>query len=214
MIALDSAVDRPTPEVCAQALAAGVGAWFGYLATSQAAGAFNLLSPWDLASFQVVQASGLQAGAFCSGHDDPATLAELARSWGLARVLLDVEDGIRGDGPWVDGWLATSGFGLYGLLAVQYHAAPYRVAALYPAQGCQGGSWPVTPEPAEAHGWQCQGTHTEFGLSVDRSVLSPDFFPGARPVGAGRWGVAESAWPAPARGAWGAAVVSSSGPGR
>lgn len=176
MNARDSAFDRPTAGQCAQARAAGVGAWFGYLATIQTPGAFNLASPWDLASFQVVRAAGLQVGAFCSGLDDPWRLAQLAGAWGVTRVLLDVEDGIRGDGSWVDGWLQASGFGLYGGTEVQYHAANYRMVAIYPLDGCIGQDWPASPPPQEPHGWQCQGTHQEFGLSCDTSVLSPGFF--------------------------------------
>lgn len=172
--ALDSSFDRPTAAQVAQAKAAGIGWWFGYLATQQAPGSFNLASPWDRASFQVVQDGGLRAGAFCSGWDDPAALRQLATEWGLV-CLLDHEWAIRPDGPWVQPWLDASGFGLYAVLSLQGYRAPCRIAAEYPVDGCTGATWPTSPAPSEPHGWQCQGTHTEFGLSVDRSVLDDRF---------------------------------------
>lgn len=174
--ALDSSYDRPTAAQAAAAKAAGIGWWFGYLATVRAPGSFNLVSPWGRASFQVLQAAGLRAGAFCSGWDDPTLLRQLAAEWGLV-CLLDHEPGIRPDGPWVQPWLDASGFGLYATRSLQGYRAPYRIAAEYPAAGCTGGTWPVMPAPSEPHGWQCQGTHTEFGLSVDRSALD-DWFGG------------------------------------
>lgn len=176
--ALDSSLDRPTSAQAAAAYAAGIRAWGGYLATDQAPGAFNLVAPWDRGSFQVVQAAGLKTFAFCSGLDDPSSLRQLAAEWGVL-LLLDDEDGIRPltQPDWRPAFLAASGAGLYGVLERQNIPAPFRIAALYPDGGCPGATWPTSAAPAEPHGWQCQGTHTEFGLSVDRSALD-DWFGG------------------------------------
>lgn len=169
VIALDSSIDRPDAAAAAAAKAGGVGMWFGYLATKPAVG---LEAPWDLASFNIVRAAGMGVGAFVSGWDDPLALVHLASLWGISRVLVDVEDGIRGDGSWVDGFLGVTGFGLYGLSNVMYHQAPYKIVADYPTGGCPGDTWPswLTP-PNVPHGWQCEGTHTAFGVSVDKSML-------------------------------------------
>src|SRR3954452_9551962 len=92
-----------------QAKQAGVRLWSGYLATKQHV---NLLHPWPKTDFDRVKAAGLACLAYCSGKDDPVACKELAREWGVL-LCLDVEDGIRGDGPWVQEWLTESGAGLY-----------------------------------------------------------------------------------------------------
>lgn len=178
--ALDSSFDAPTLAQAETARAGGVRAWGGYLATQQQAGAFNLAAPWSRLAFWNVQQAGLLAIAFCSGWDDPIALRRLAAEWGV-RLMVDVEDAIRGDGPWVGPFLQASGAGLYGLLEVHRWPAPCRIVAEYPAGGCPGATWPASPAPREPHGWQCQGTHREFGLSVDRSALD-DWFAGGADV--------------------------------
>src|SRR5215469_6513744 len=111
---LDSSISRPTSGIIAQAYAIGVRLWSGYLATRSAVG---LESPWDLASFDIARLLGSTPIAFCSGWDDPAALRTMAAAWNV-RLCLDVESGIRPDGAWVEGFLETSGAGLYGGLSV------------------------------------------------------------------------------------------------
>jgi hypothetical protein len=174
--ALDSA-QPPTDAQVQQARAAGYGGWWGYIATrGQGGSALGLLHVWTLADFERVRSINPRPVAFCSGWDDPAALRSLAAQWNV-RLCLDVEDGIRGNGPWVDGFLAASGAGLYGTLPVMSHAAPFHIAALYPAAGCSGSTWPSPFPPAGPVGWQCQGTHDEFGAQVDRGVYD-DWFGG------------------------------------
>jgi hypothetical protein len=177
--ALDSSFDAPTLAQAQEARAAGVGFWWGYLATVQEPGAFNLAAPWSRQAFSNVQQAGLGCGAFVSGLDDPTALRQLAGEWGISLLALDDEDAIRPltEPDWRPAFLAASGAGLYGLLERHTISAPFRIAALYPAGGCSGATWPTSPAPPEPHGWQCQGTHTEFGLSVDRSALD-DWFGG------------------------------------
>lgn len=171
--ALDSSIARPTPALARAARAAGIRAWGGYLPPG-----VGLESPWDRASFEVVQAAGLVAIGFASGNDDPDQVAATARAW---RVLgcLDDEDGIRAPGGWEQAWLDASGFGLYGLVGV--HAglrARFHIAALYPGVD-PGSSWPdaVAPRPPAPCGWQWQGTHVDqvTGLPVDSTWLD-DWF--------------------------------------
>lgn len=161
---LDSSIDRPTPAQAAAAYAAGVRAWGGYLPPGLA-----LESPWDRASFEIVQAAGLRAIGFASGNDDPVQVAATARAWGVLGCL-DDEDGIRPEGPWVQAWLDASGFGLYGLGAVHIgRRAPFHVVALYPGAD-PGATWPGgLQRPGTPVGWQWLGTHDEFGVSVDRA---------------------------------------------
>ena len=175
--ALDSSFDAPTLAQAQAARGAGVQAWGGYLATQQQEGAFNLAAPWSRMAFWNVQQAGLRAIAFCSGWDDPGTLRQLAAEWNVL-LLADVEDAIRGDGPWVGPFLEASGAGLYGLLEVHRWPAPYRIVASYSA-GCTGTTWPAPSPPVEPHGWQCQGTHRDpvTGLSVD-SMRLDDWFGG------------------------------------
>lgn len=172
--AVDSSLFVPSLQQAQAARAAGVRVWFGYLATVGGPGAFNLEGPWPQQGFDTVRAAGLVPGAFCSGLDDPVRLAALARQWGIPLLLLDCEDGIRGDGAWVDPFLQAAGCGLYGLQPVHWHRAPYRIVADYPGFD-PGQPWPSVVAPAEPHGWQWQGTHDEFGGPVDRSWLTDRF---------------------------------------
>jgi len=170
---LDSSFDRPTPDEAAQAFAAGVRVWGGYLPPGA-----NLLSPWDRASFEVVQRAGMRAIGFCSGWDDPVQLRQLAAEWGVLGCL-DDEPGIRTGSGWQQAWLDASGFGVYGLCsAVMSVRAPFRIVARYPGFDPRA-PWDTTcsPGPPEPHGWQWQGTHTELGLSVD-SLWLEDWFGG------------------------------------
>lgn len=171
----DSSIDRPTPAQARAAYAAGVRVWGGYLGTRPAA-ELGLVAVWSREDFAVVQDAGLSAIGFCSGWDDPATAGQLARAWDV-RPLLDDEDGIRllTTPDWRPAWLSAAGAGLYGVAGRQNIAAPWRIVAEYPDAGCPGAAWPAEPEPAEPHGWQCQGTHIELGLSVDRIVLTDSF---------------------------------------
>src|SRR6266550_4058730 len=107
---LDSSADRPTAAQLAQAKAHGIKMWSGYLATKPHV---NLLFPWAQEDFARVKAAGLTSVAYCSGKDDPVACKNRAAAWGV-RLCLDVEGGIRGDGPWVQDWLTRSGAGLYG----------------------------------------------------------------------------------------------------
>src|SRR5262245_38261435 len=132
-----AALDSATPPTRDQALAArasGVRGWWGYLATvNQDGSGFNLLRIWTEAEFAVVlQVYGPMPIAFCSGWDDPLGCRSLADLWGV-RLCLDVESGIRGDGPWVQPWLDASGAGLYGVCSVHGgRRAAFHVLAWYP----------------------------------------------------------------------------------
>src|SRR5215467_14001219 len=101
---LDSSIDRPTPEIAAAAFAAGVRVWGGYLPPG-----VGLESPWDQASFQVLQRAGLVAVGFASGNDDPVQVAATARAWGVLGCL-DDEPAIRAGNGWQQAWLDASGF--------------------------------------------------------------------------------------------------------
>jgi hypothetical protein len=172
---LDSS-QPPTPAQVAQAAAGGVKVWSGYLQTRPNVGLFRA---WSEQEFGPVKALPGTPLAFCSGWDDPAALAALAASWGV-RLCLDVEAGIRDDGPWVDGFLAASGAGLYGLQSVHYHPAPFHVLGAYPTSGDPAGdTWQLSKggAPAEPHGWQWAGTHGEFGISVDSTWFDDWFAP-------------------------------------
>lgn len=172
--AVDSSFDAPSAADADAARGFNIGMWCGYLATRAGVG---LAAPWPRGAFENARRCGARPIAFVSGHDDPAAVRQLAAAWDVLPCL-DVEDGIRGDGAWVDGWLAASGAGLYGLLSVHRHAAPFHIAALYPGF-LPSRTWPVSdPRPAEPCGWQWLGTHTgPGGRNVD-SLLLDDWFGG------------------------------------
>src|SRR5215472_13783959 len=117
--------------------------------------------------------------AFCSGWDDPTALRTMAAAWNV-RLCLDVESGIRGDGPWVQPWLDASGAGLYGVAGV--HAgrrAAFHILARYPGFD-PGVTWDGgVLRPPGPVGWQWLGGHLEFGLDVDRGWYD-DWFGGGR----------------------------------
>src|SRR5436305_6106352 len=102
---LDSSYSVPTLAQAEAAGRAGVHLWSGYLATRPNVG---LAHPWSEYNFQVVRQAGMRSIAFCSGWDDPAACKALAAQWGVL-LCLDVEGGIRADGPWVQPWLDASG---------------------------------------------------------------------------------------------------------
>ena len=126
---LDSSTSVPTSAQLADAKARGVKLWSGYLATRSGVG---LLHPWSQEEFARVRKAGLAALGFCSGRDDPVACKRRAAEWGV-RLCLDVEQGIRSDGPWVQPWLNDSGAGLYGNAPVfSGRKAAFYVFAAYP----------------------------------------------------------------------------------
>jgi hypothetical protein len=185
---LDSA-QPPTPDQARAARAAGVAIWSGYIATRPGV---NLYRVWTRADFENAKLVGAMPIAYASGLDDPAACKALASAWGV-RLCLDVENGIRPDGPWVADWLAKSGAGLYGNASVHIgRIAAFHILSLYLPGGVPTGSWPASgygPRPARPCGWQWQGTHSEFGVGVDRTLLDPWFggntMPDSTPLPAG-----------------------------
>lgn len=179
---LDSATP-PTAGQVAQAKAAGVGGWNGYIASKAGVA---LEHPWTRADFATVQALNPRPIAYCSGWDDPVAVAALAKAWGV-RLCLDVESGIRGDGAWVGTWLTdarcVAPCGIYGNAPVHGHAADFHVLAAYlGTESPQTWDTALCPRPATPCGWQSRGTHTEFGAGVDAGHFD-DYFAGsaARP---------------------------------
>jgi hypothetical protein len=156
-----------------------VGVWSGYLATRAGVG---LAAPWTLASFDAARRLGSTPIAFVSGRDDPAAVRAQAEAWRV-RPCLDVELGIREDGPWVADWLRASGAGLYGLASVHYkpgepdgRGAAFNIVARFPGFD-PGATWdPLAgPRPPGPCGWQWQADVEAFGSRVDRSWLDDSF---------------------------------------
>src|SRR5881275_2057692 len=105
IVGLDSSFDTPSATQAQQARAAGIRVWSGYLATRVGVG---LGHPWTERDFENAKLCGGTPLAFCSGQDDPVACKNLAAQWGV-RLCLDVEEGIRGNGSWVQDWLNRSG---------------------------------------------------------------------------------------------------------
>src|SRR5438132_1645594 len=183
VIGLDSATP-PSAAAVAAARAVGIRVWSGYLASQttprqpgKSNNPFKLYNAWYEAEFDIARGCGGMPIAFASGWDDPAACKQLAAAWRV-RLCLDVEGGIRGDGPWVQGWVDTAASGLYGTSGVHVNRrAAFHIAAWYVSHD-PSASWPASwPQPAAPCGWQWQNTHTEFGVGVDRSWLD-DWFGG------------------------------------
>lgn len=170
---LDSSFDRPTPAQVAAAYAAGVRVWGGYFGSADGLG---LATRWSRADFEIVKAAGMTAIGFCSGWDDPNWIRNTAADWSIL-ACVDVERGIRDDGPWAQGWLDASGAGLYGNCGV--HAgrrAAFHILAWYPGFD-PGGTWydVQCARPGGPCAWQWQGGHSEFGIDVDSMWLDDSF---------------------------------------
>jgi hypothetical protein len=159
----------PDDRSIAAAASAGITNWAGYFAGPK------ILNGWSLSDFHRVQAAGLTTHAYCSGWSDPLAMRAQGLSWDIP-ICLDVEGRIRGDGPWVQGWLDASGAGLYGNLDVHHHTAPFHILADYPGYDPKA-TWPSNaPKPPTACGWQWQGTHQQYGHAVDSAWLDDDLF--------------------------------------
>jgi hypothetical protein len=175
LASLDSATP-PTATQVAAARAAGVIVWGGYLATKPNVG---LLRPWSQAEFAVIKALPGTPLAFYSGWDDPVAVKARAAAWGV-RPCLDVEDGIRPDGPWVQANLDTVGGGLYSF-ASAFPGRRMAFAILADRSRTPPdpkATWaPWHPRPPVPCGWQWWGSHNEFGVTVDRNWLD-DWFGG------------------------------------
>src|SRR6267142_5618724 len=122
--ALDSRA--PSNASIVTAKAAGVGAWWGYFQGP------NILTShwWSDEDFKRVQSFGLATGAYCSGFALASEMHARAVRLGIP-IALDVEGGIRGDGNWVDEWLATASAGLYGNFPFHHHSAIFHIVAGY-----------------------------------------------------------------------------------
>jgi hypothetical protein len=156
--------------------------WSGYISSAPYDGNshFNLFHPWPRAGFEIARSCGSTPIAFASGLDDPVALRSLAATWAV-RLCLDVESGIRADGPWVQAWLDASGAGLYGNFGVHPNRrAAFHILAAYLGSGEPASTWwNQTLRPKGPCGWQWIGSHPEFGMSVDRGDYD-DWFAGLR----------------------------------
>lgn len=151
----------PTTAQLADAYAAGVRVWGGYFDGP------GISHGWTAADFAAIKAAGMTAVAYCSGWSDPYRMQQQRLAWNVDYLFVDVESGIRSDGPWVQGWLYDSGAGLYGNQGVfAGRTFPYCQLAAYPGNDPEA-TWGSPPVPTVPHGWQWQGTHTEFGISCD-----------------------------------------------
>lgn len=169
---LDSATPPNASQVAA-ARAAGYKVWSGYIQTQPNMGLYR---PWSQAEFNVAAGTGSPPIAYASGWDNPVACKNLAATWGV-RLCLDVEGGIRGDGPWVQAWLNSSGAGLYGNAPVHTNrVAAFHVLAAYGLD--PNATWASRiPKPSTPCAWQWQGTHSQFGVGVDSTWLD-DWFSG------------------------------------
>lgn len=178
IVGLDSAY-APSAAQALAAHSAGVRLWSGYLATRSGVALYH---PWAQYDFENARLCGATPIAYASGWDDPVACRALAESWNV-RLCLDVEGGIRADGPWVQPWLNASGGGLYGVAAVHANRqAAFHVLAWYTANA--GATWAGT-RPTAPCGWQWQNSHNEFGVTVDRGWFDDWFLGGSTTATAG-----------------------------
>jgi hypothetical protein len=165
----------PTLAQVQAAAVAGVRVWSGYLATRWPVGLYAI---WSRDAFERARQAGGTPIAFCSGQDDPIACRDLAARWNV-RLCLDVEAGIRDDGPWVQSWLDQSGAGLYGNWWIHTNRrAAFHILAAYPSSGDPSATWwQATARPSGPCGWQWRGSHSFAGIDVDNCWLD-DWFAG------------------------------------
>lgn len=167
----------PSDAQIAAAKAAGIGLWAGYL--GDPGDGISPMHLWPKDRFDAVKAAGMAIFAYVSGAQDPNVIKARGQSIGV-KICVDVERFIREDGPWVDGWLAASGAGLYGNGSVHYNSSGFRLAAFHVYAGYfgydPGVPWPDwLPRDSSPCAWQFQGTHPAFGIAVD-SLRCEDAF--------------------------------------
>jgi hypothetical protein len=169
MIAGVDSAYPPSDASLTLAYSSGVRLWAGYFAGP------NILNGWSQADFDRVKSHGLNTIAFCSGLSDPVAMKNQSTIWGVP-ICLDVEGLIRGDGVWVQGWLDSSGSGLYGNAGVfNNRSAAFYIMANYPGID-PGATWPsIYARPNGLCGWQWQGSHTAFGVTVDSAWYDDGF---------------------------------------
>lgn len=171
MISGRDSSDIPSDQTLADAYIAGVRVWGGYFDGP------GISHGWTAQAYTAIKAAGMTAVAYCSGYADPHAMAQQKIAWSVDYLLLDVERGIRSDGPWVQGWLYDSGAGLYGNAPVfSNRTFPYAQIAAYPGIDPQA-TWPNSSPPSVPHGWQWRGTHDEFGISCDSAYWDDSFSP-------------------------------------
>jgi hypothetical protein len=177
--AADSSDFHPTLAQLQAAHAQGVRVWGFYLPGP------GIYSGHTKADFDRIHQAGMKSIGWASGNADPAQQKALAASWSVDYPTLDCESGIRGDGPWTQPWLDTSGFGLYMPYGADGSAfnskrAPWLIMAdylgAYPYRDPQA-TW-NGPGPSVPHGWQWAGTVLAFGGEVDRLWLDDWFAQG------------------------------------
>lgn len=79
----------PTVSQIQAAKAAGISAWSGYFPGP------GILNGWSEQNFHDVMNGGLGTSAYCSGWADPVAMETQRVSWGVPRIILDDESGIR-----------------------------------------------------------------------------------------------------------------------
>ena len=162
----------PTDDTLLAAYDAGVRVWGGYFDGP------DISHGWTAADFLRIKAMGMTAVAYCSGFSDPAAMRQQQLAWGVDYLFLDVESGIRSDGPWVQSWLYDAQCGLYGNASVfTGRTFPYAQLAAYPGTDPES-TWPVNtypPTPTVPHGWQWRGSHDEFGINCDSAYWDDSF---------------------------------------
>jgi hypothetical protein len=128
---------------------------------------------WPDDAFARVKRAGLTAVGYASGWGDPHLLHDRATRLGVIGCL-DVEAGIRGDGPWVGSWLADApGFGIYGAQTLMQKPAAFHQLAKWSAGSGSDGGAPGNLGIYD--GWQYAGNVGRYGMRVDLAVWRDSF---------------------------------------
>ena len=182
---------------------AGIHGWPGYIGGPECAAPTGP-GGWDAPAFARIRAKGLRAPGIYVGLGSGQEAVALAKARGIpaGEVLwhdvetqwsMSHESGAEAQG-WV-GAVRAGGYkaGLYGTAAFvntwgHLYDCVWAAGGAYYRSGPGGNPWPATPldvpdctpnhRPCGVQWW---ATHTEFGFTIDRSIMGPEF--SAHPVG-------------------------------
>jgi hypothetical protein len=187
----------PPDTVLDAAKAEGIHGWPGYIGGPECAAPTGP-GGWDASAFARIRAKGLRAPGIYVGLGSGQEAVSLARARGIPAgevIWHDVETQwsmSNESATEAQGWVAAvrgAGHkaGLYGTAAFvntwgHFYDVVWAAGGAYYRDGPGGSTWPATPMSVPGCtpnrtpcGVQWWATHSEFGFTIDRSIMGPEF---------------------------------------
>jgi Rv2525c-like, glycoside hydrolase-like domain len=187
----------PSDAVLTTAVASGIHGWPGYIGGPECAAPTGP-GGWDVSAFARIRDKGLRAPGIYVGLGSGQEAVSLARARGIPAgevIWHDVETQwsmSNESATEAQGWVAavrSAGYkaGLYGTAAFvntwgHFYDVVWAAGGAYYRDGPGGNPWPTTPMAVPGCtpnrtpcGVQWWATHDEFGFTIDRSIMGPEF---------------------------------------